>query len=828
MLPFIASIISMHANAHTVLTTDCASNAVPCVGVLCADTLKAHKIIANAVAIQDQLTVRNTLDLRDVHTVVSPQPCTSVCQLTPNTTRAAAMWQKVTCANNPLRADLVKAQKICAGTEVVNERLIVNNVLDLSGVTTIIAPEQCFTCNDVPCINSNACLVFQELCQPVDPVNGCVASSQAVLDLRNLYANAILAISPQQSMVQFFSTGNAILPPSGDLAELAQWQRWTPQAVADQVSLSQATRNTLINVSFANMFEQERQELLSLGYDYTWWLADPRRMLHSAATVTGATNYSTAGIFAFFFNATGSNIFAASLGLDLTILSWNNYADSLIEYREYIENEGLNNTIVFSAIDLANIRQLYPQSIELGTPIVNTIAYAPFLAGTPEQQADAQLAFQRVRDATQPLIDFLEVGGAYDLAVQQIRDPLVAPGLSAPLMPDELKLVQYPFALNVIANTHLSPAEILALGMEQVTLLEEQIVEVVQTYIDGTVTDWPNFINRYRFDPVFRDQFVTHVTVSEYLSEQQTLVYQAWSNAIKAFQHFPHSPLDVRLFPGFSAPFYTPPVIQQDGTGTVTLANGFYNSPTLSNTVPIDLNEVITVDKSFDSSTVFHEGIPGHHLQIAMLSELACQLAVPFNSGATEGWAVYAEQVAANDMELAQPNVYPYRRLDYLTARLFRACRLVVDSSLHAFEMSRPEAVDFLFFNSVELEPFIESEVDRYITWPGQAVGYLVGALALERERAQAEAALGASFNLAQWHDVMIRYLAPVEQLITQLNDFYIERTLNGTFNEVWPPIVTQPRRSPLLNITTTTPFAALQRVSTMDHPVTRKLLTVP
>ncbi len=136
-------------------------------------------------------------------------------------------------------------------------------------------------------------------------------------------------------------------------------------------------------------------------------------------------------------------------------------------------------------------------------------------------------------------------------------------------------------------------------------------------------------------------------------------------------------------------------------------------------------------------------------------------------------------------------------------ARLFRASRLVVDTGLHEFEMSRPEAIDYFFFNSLEVLPFIESEVDRYITWPGQAVGYLIGALKLESERMRAEVALGALFNVREWHDVMIRYLAPIELLITQLTDFYIREKEAGTFAQVWPPIIPQPRKSPLLNVTT-------------------------
>ncbi|MGE0009471.1 MAG: DUF885 family protein [Candidatus Babeliales bacterium] len=773
-----------------------------CLPSFACNNLKARKIIGDTITANEQLTVQGTLDLRNVHTVTQPQSCTDECHI-PQQPIIHKSAQRAGCPNL-VCADIIKANTITANTIIARDRLIVQNTLDLSGVTNIIAPETCFTCNSIPCIDSNACYVFQQLCQPIDSITGCAASSQAVIDLRNQYSNAILAISPQQSALQFFTTGSGqfIVPPSGDMTEIAQWQQWTPDAVAQQVALSEATRQALINVNIPNMFEQERQELISLGFNYIWWLADPRRMQHSAATVVSSSFDSMGGAFGIFFNLTGVNQFSPVFGLDLTILSWNNYAESLRQFTEYLEL-GLANNIVYSTVDLENVRSLYAQSTEEPTPIVDTIAFEPFLMGTPEQQAAGIAAFQNVRDATAPILDLLAVGGAYDTAVQTIRNPLIAPGLSAPLMPDEVKLVQYPFALNVIANTTQTPAQIQQTGFEQVALIEAQIVEVVQNFIDPTVTDWDNFINRYRFDPAFRAQFVIDVTVQEYLDELEKNVYDAWSTAIKAFDHFPSAPVEVQLFPGFGAAFYTPPTIQQDGTASVVLTNGIYNSPSLSDTNPIDYNEIITVDRSFDSSTVFHETIPGHHLQIAMLVELACQLATPFNNGAFEGWAVYAEQVAANDMMLALPDQEPFKRLDFLSARLFRAARLVVDTGLHEFEMSRPEAIDYFFFNSLEVVPFIESEVDRYITWPGQAVGYLIGALDLENERMRAQTELGPLFNLREWHDVLIRYLAPVELLITQLTDFYISRKEAGTFALVWPPIIPQPRRSPLLNITT-------------------------
>ena len=151
----------------------------------------------------------------------------------------------------------------------------------------------------------------------------------------------------------------------------------------------------------------------------------------------------------------------------------------------------------------------------------------------------------------------------------------------------------------------------------------------------------------------------------------------------------------------------------------------------------------------------FHEGIPGHHLQLAIASELE---SLPefrkhiHNSAYAEGWGLYTERLA-DEMGLYTAAV---DRMGMYSADSMRACRLVVDTGLHALGWSRQQAVDFMLENSPLAEGVVRPEVDRYICSPGQACSYMVGRLELERMRREAEARQGSSFSVPRFHSVVL------------------------------------------------------------------------
>lgn len=155
---------------------------------------------------------------------------------------------------------------------------------------------------------------------------------------------------------------------------------------------------------------------------------------------------------------------------------------------------------------------------------------------------------------------------------------------------------------------------------------------------------------------------------------------------------------------------------------------------------------------STGESTAFHEGVPGHHLQMDIAMQRADNPRIArflFNSGFAEGWALYAERVA-DELGLYSSDV---SRLGLLSNAAWRAVRLVVDSGIHAFGWDRQRAIDALRASTVLGEEQAAQEVDRYISWPAQATSYMVGYLEIARLRAESERRLGKRFDLRAFHD---------------------------------------------------------------------------
>ena len=165
-------------------------------------------------------------------------------------------------------------------------------------------------------------------------------------------------------------------------------------------------------------------------------------------------------------------------------------------------------------------------------------------------------------------------------------------------------------------------------------------------------------------------------------------------------------------------------------------------------------------------STSFHEGVPGHHLQIAIAQELGDQVPLfrqhGYIAAFSEGWGLYTERLA-DEMGLYSS---PLDRMGMLSADSVRACRLVVDTGMHALGWSRQDAIDYMTANSPMSLHAITEEVDRYLVDPGQALSYMIGRLEIERPRSDAEAALGERFDIKGFHDTVIGSASvPLESL---------------------------------------------------------------
>lgn len=233
----------------------------------------------------------------------------------------------------------------------------------------------------------------------------------------------------------------------------------------------------------------------------------------------------------------------------------------------------------------------------------------------------------------------------------------------------------------------------------------------------------------------------------------------------RAFGRLPKTPIEPKAIEAFRAPdvpagyYYSAP---EDGSRPAY----YYLNTHAPETRPLYTMPALA----------WHEAIPGHHLQIALAREAEALPTFMQSTGFTaftEGWALYAEQLA-DELGLYHT---PAERLGAYTYEIWRAARLVVDTGLHHLGWTRQQAIDYLQAQTGHPPGEVINEIDRYIVWPGQALAYKLGQLEISKLRAEAEAALGARFDLKAWHDRLLRDGAiPLTVLRAQMTGWVAER----------------------------------------------------
>jgi len=211
-----------------------------------------------------------------------------------------------------------------------------------------------------------------------------------------------------------------------------------------------------------------------------------------------------------------------------------------------------------------------------------------------------------------------------------------------------------------------------------------------------------------------------------------------------------------------------------------TSPGGYYQQPALDGSRPgrffANLYDIKATPKFGMRTLAVHEGIPGHHFQIAIAMELEgvplIRRFAPFTAY-SEGWALYAEQVAWEQGLLPTPA----DNIGRLVSELFRAVRLVVDTGIHDQRWTREEAIDYMLANTGMAETDVVSEIERYIVMPGQATSYKVGMIKILELRQKAMDTLGDRFDLRDFHDVVLKNGGVPLDILERLVDEYIEET---------------------------------------------------
>jgi uncharacterized protein (DUF885 family) len=299
----------------------------------------------------------------------------------------------------------------------------------------------------------------------------------------------------------------------------------------------------------------------------------------------------------------------------------------------------------------------------------------------------------------------------------------------------------YAAALEQATTTGFSPDEVHAMGLDQVARISGDLDAILkaQGMTKGSVGERLALLN---VDPaqLYPNTAPGRVALIASLNEGVKAMYAKLS---RAFATLPGAPLEIRAVP----------VEIQDGA-----SNGYYKRASLDGSRPaiyfINLKDVADWPKYSLPSLTYHEGVPGHHLQISLSQEskdIPTLRKIGFLSAYGEGWALYAEQLADELGAYATP----LERAGYLQSFLFRAARLVVDTGMHAKRWSREQATDYLVKTTGFAEPRSQREVERYCTQAGQACSYKVGHMAWTRARATAEAALGARFDFKKFHEIL-------------------------------------------------------------------------
>ena len=375
----------------------------------------------------------------------------------------------------------------------------------------------------------------------------------------------------------------------------------------------------------------------------------------------------------------------------------------------------------------------------------DSLLYTPFkdMPGVPaaEQARLRAEAIRVIRESVQP---------AYVELLKFMRTeyvPAARTTLAAEDLPDGR--AYYRAKIREFTTLDMEPAAIHALGEAEVARLHAEMVSAMKE--TGFQGDFPAFLHLLRTDPQFYAK-----TPDELLMRAAWIAKSFDGKASQFFGYLPRARFAIRPVPDDLAPFYTA------GRG----GPGLY----LVNTYNLPSRPLYSL-----TALTLHESAPGHAFQMPIALEHKDQPEFRqhvYISAYGEGWALYCEKLG---LEMGMYTT-PYDRFGMLGYQIWRAARLVVDTGIHSMRWTREQAIAYMREYTTLADHEIETEVDRYIAWPAQALSYYLGEMAIVKARAKAESALGAKFNIRAFHDTVLEMgSVPLPLLEARVDRFIAE-----------------------------------------------------
>jgi uncharacterized protein (DUF885 family) len=423
-----------------------------------------------------------------------------------------------------------------------------------------------------------------------------------------------------------------------------------------------------------------------------------------------------------------------------TLIDYQNYLTRLKQFPIYFEQQthwmrkGLQTGLVQPKVVLKGFEDSVKAFINESAK--DSIFYAPF-SNIQDTNVD-YIQLQKLRVQAH-LIITNEVFSAYqnffDFLITEYI-PNSKSNIAAKTLPNGL--AYYQNRSNFYTTTQMSVDDIHYLGINEVKRIRDEMQTVVdQLKYEGSLNQ---FIKYLRTDKKFYAQ-----TADELIKQASYIAKKMDAKLPKLFSYLPRTPYGVEPVPENIAPKYT---------------TGRYISPTRDdqpgyywvNTYALDKRPLYAL-----TALTLHEAVPGHHLQISLsreMQDLPDVRRYTYISAFGEGWGLYSEFLGK---EVGMYND-PYDEFGRLSYEMWRACRLVVDTGMHVKGWSRHKAINFMLENTALSEHNVQTEIDRYISWPAQALSYKIGELTIKRLRFKAEGELGKRFDLRAFHHAVLEH----------------------------------------------------------------------